>query len=269
VSVARLEYDLLVRRLNSAPMAGLALALMLLFLAPAATAQVNGVPASVSSINFGGKANSTPGVPASITSLGSNGVQLRNPFFNEPACCINPLFPVNSNPPLFNRNHHHHHGQVFPAGGAVYVPYAVPYAVPVESDADSAYQAEQEQEQDHRGGSTIFDRRGSGEPAAYRDSYPNRASHDRAETEPALADRPAETSVADQPQTVLVFKDGHQMEVQNYAVLGNMLYDLSPGRYHKIALADLDLASTIKQNEERGVDFQLPPKAEAKTETSK
>jgi hypothetical protein len=94
-------------------------------------------------------------------------------------------------------------------------------------------------------------------------------SHDRDETEPAPADRPAETSVADQPQTVLVFKDGHQMEVQNYAVLGNMLYDLSPGRYHKIALADLDLASTTKQNEERGVDFQLPPKAEAKTETSK
>jgi hypothetical protein len=50
-------------------------------------------------------------------------------------------------------------------------------------------------------------------------------------------------------------------------VLGNVLYDLSPGRYHKIALADLDLPSTAKQNEERGIDFQLPPKAETNTET--
>jgi hypothetical protein len=261
--LAKLEYDLAVRRLNSATIAALTLALMVLFLAPAMVAQVNGVPASVTSTNFGGKTSSTPGVPASITSLGRNGVQLRNPFFNEPPCCINPLFPLSANPPLSNRNHHRRHGQSFPLGGAVYVPYAAPYAVPVESDAEAAY----EEDQDHRGGPTIFDRRGSGETAPYRDSYSSRVSRDQTETVLAPADRPAETSVPDQPQTVLVFKDGHRMEVQNYAVLGNVLYDLSPGRYHKIALADLDLPSTAKQNEERGIDFQLPPKAETNTET--
>ena len=63
----------------------------------------------------------------------------------------------------------------------------------------------------------------------------------------------------DQPQTVLIFKDGHQLEVQNYAVIGDMLYDLTPGRHHKIALADLDLTSTAQQNDDRGIDFRLPP----------
>ena len=76
--------------------------------------------------------------------------------------------------------------------------------------------------------------------------------------------------VADQPQTVLVFKDGHQIEVQNYAVIGDTLYDLTPGRHHKILVADLDLTSTAKQNDDRGIDFRLPPGIEMnKIETNK
>ena len=62
---------------------------------------------------------------------------------------------------------------------------------------------------------------------------------------------------------MLVFKDGHQLEVQNYALIGDMLYDLTPGRHHKIAIADLDLNATTKQNDERGIDFRLPPSPEA------
>ena len=61
---------------------------------------------------------------------------------------------------------------------------------------------------------------------------------------------------------MLIFKDGHQLEVQNYAVIGDMLYDLTPGRHHKIALADLDLTSTVQQNDDRGIDFRLPPNPE-------
>ena len=82
--------------------------------------------------------------------------------------------------------------------------------------------------------------------------------------EAAPADLAAETPVPDQPQTVLIFKDGHQLEVQNYAVIGDTLYDLTPGRHHKIPLAELDLGSTAKQNDDRGIDFRLPPKPEAK-----
>ena len=62
-----------------------------------------------------------------------------------------------------------------------------------------------------------------------------------------------------QPPTTLVFKDGHQLEVENYAILGQTLYDLTPGHPRRVALADLDLAATQKQNDDRGVVFQLPP----------
>jgi hypothetical protein len=265
------EYDLDVKRLNSAMAAGLALAVGMLTLALSASAQINGTPASVTSINSGGRSNPTPGVPASITSVGPNGLQTRNQF-NQPACCSNPLAPVNPNPPLFKRNHHHH-GQFFPAGGAVYVPYGVPYEV-AGSDAEAERDQEEaarEREEEHRGGPTIFDRRGSGQAIApYPDSYPDRPGRSRPEGDAAALAQSADTPVADQPETALIFKDGSRVEVQNYAVVGSMLYDLTPGRHHKIALADLDLAATAKENEERGIDFQLPPKTETfKTETFK
>jgi hypothetical protein len=265
---SKLGYDSYVKRLNSATGAALALvlgALVLLAFTPApAVAQINGVPASVTSPNFGGHVNSTLGVPASITSLGPNGFQPKNPFFNEPACCINPLFPLfpmNPNPPLFQRHHHHQRGQFFPTGGAVYVPYAVP--VVVEPDPGAAEANREPEEDDERGGPTIFDRRGSGQAAPYHaDAYPERSSRAQAETEPAPAAKSEETPVADQPQTLLVFKDGHQLEVQNYAVVGDTLFDLTPGRHHKIPVADLDLTATAKQNDDRGIDFRLPPKPE-------
>lgn len=263
VKTPELGYDEDVERLNPATGAALALliaALALLTLAATpASAQINGTPASVTSTNFGGHVNSTPGVPASITSLGPSGIQPRNPFPNQPPCCINPLFPVNPNPPLFPR-HRHHSGQFFPGGGAVYVPYPVG----VEPDGyDPAADARQQQgDEDYRGGPTIFDRRGPGTPArSYADAY---ARTSRApETESASASPAPDASVPDQPQTVLMFKDGRQLEVQNYAVVGDMLYDLTPGRHHKIAIADLDLSATTKQNDERGIDFRLPPPPEA------
>ena len=58
-------------------------------------------------------------------------------------------------------------------------------------------------------------------------------------------------------RTVLVFKDGHQMEVANYAIMGSNLY-LFAGDHRKIPLSDLDLDATVKVNEERGTDFRVP-----------
>jgi hypothetical protein len=255
-----LEYDAEVIRLNSATVA--ALALTLCFLTGVATAQINGTPASVTSTNFGGHANSTPGVPASITSLGPSGIQPRNPFPNPP-CCNNPIFPVNPRPPA-NGGHHHRHqsGQFFPGGGAVYVPYAYPVDGEFDVQTDSSQPQDPEE---YRGGPTIFDRRGPGTPATRPDvdAYPPRSSVTRTEAEAAPPPQPEE-AVADLPQIVLIFKDGHQLEVQNYAVIGDTLYDLTPGRHHKIPLADLNLASTAKQNDDRGVDFRLPPQSETK-----
>lgn len=264
VKAPELGYDEDVERLNPATGAATALVIaalaVLTLAAPPATAQINGTPASVTSTNFGGHLNSTPGVGASVTSLGPNGIQPRNPFPNQTPCCINPLFPVNP-PPLFPRRHHHKSGQFFPGGGAVYVPY--PVAVEPNGYDPAADAGQQQDDEDYRGGPTIFDRRGPGTPArAYADAYAQRPSR-APETESATASPAPDAPVPDQPQTVLIFKDSHQLEVQNYAVVGDMLYDLTPGRHHKIAIADLDLNATTKQNDERGIDFRLPPSAEA------
>jgi hypothetical protein len=257
--VAKSEYDSGVKRLNSATVAGLAgvLAAMVL-LATSVMAQINGTPSSVTSTNFGGHFDSTPGVPASVTSLGPNGVQPNRQFFTTPNCCINPLAPVNPNPPLFQRHPHHRQNSFFPAGGAIYVPYPV---VVDPEQADAAPEPNPNTEDDYRGGPTIFDRRGPGQPARpYVAPYSHSANRGPAETESAAA--PAETPVADQPETVLVFKDGHKVEVQNYAVVGDVLYDLTPGHHRKIPIVDLDLNATTKQNDDLGVNFQLPPGSE-------
>ena len=76
----------------------------------------------------------------------------------------------------------------------------------------------------------------------------------------AVAEKPAQ-----QPSTVLVYKDGHQTEVVNYAIVGETLYELSDGRAKKVALAELDLSATEKQNDERSVDFRVPPTTNMKS----
>lgn len=65
------------------------------------------------------------------------------------------------------------------------------------------------------------------------------------------------------PPTVLVFRDQHQQEIQNYAIVGHTLWNFGPQRTQKIPLADLDLAATQKANEDRGVTFRLPLGSEA------
>ena len=62
--------------------------------------------------------------------------------------------------------------------------------------------------------------------------------------------------------TVLVFRDGHQQEVTNYAIVGQTVYVFDK-RTQKIALTDLDVAATIKLNDDRGVDFHVPAHAKS------
>jgi hypothetical protein len=244
---SKLRYDFDMLRLIRLTVAGFALGVTTLSMA----AQINGVPASVTSIGFGGHGNKISGVPPSVTSLGPNGFGSRSPFFNEPTCCINPLFPLNSNPRNFSR--HRDHRNRFSG----FVPfYTVPYVMDYPDDQEPS-------DDDYRGGPTIFDRRGSG--GASRDSFrdDDRGRSDERESQPATEQvaQPAPAPVADQPPTVLVFKDGHQIEVQNYAVIGDQLYDLTPGHRRKVPLSELDLIATAKQNDDRGIDFELPVSA--------
>jgi len=60
------------------------------------------------------------------------------------------------------------------------------------------------------------------------------------------------------PATLLVYRDGHQVEVQDYAILGKTLWVFSNQATRRVPLADLDLAATQRLNGERGVDFVTP-----------
>jgi hypothetical protein len=53
------------------------------------------------------------------------------------------------------------------------------------------------------------------------------------------------------------------VEVGNYAIVGATMFDLTPGHPRKIALADVDLEATQKENEDHGVSFRLPSNSQA------
>jgi hypothetical protein len=90
-----------------------------------------------------------------------------------------------------------------------------------------------------------------------QDSYAPRQSVPR--NHPAAEDK----SDPIMPATVLVFRDQHRREINNYAIVGQTLWNFNSGRTEKIALADLDLPSTEKANDDRGVTFRVPATGEA------
>jgi hypothetical protein len=60
------------------------------------------------------------------------------------------------------------------------------------------------------------------------------------------------------PATVLVFRDRHQQEVQNYAIADGTLWVLNEQSAKKIPIASLDLEATRRANDDRGVEFAMP-----------
>ena len=137
-----------------------------------------------------------------------------------------------------------------------YVPYPVPYAVTSDDDnyADST---------DSRAVPATYDRAAWEQDTGSRWHAPARDPRVRAvpstQKESLASLSPDEVApVAAQPATILVYKDGHKMEVQNYAIVGDTLFNLTGNLSHKILLADLDLSATQKLNDERGVEFQVP-----------
>lgn len=233
------EYHFSVRHTIPASVFLLSLIAIVAFIAPA-QAQINGAPTSVTSQGFGGHA--VNGTRSSVTSLGPRGYSQGS---------RTTLGTVPGNHRTDPNRHRRHTGQyASPLFYAVPVPYAV--------DEGIAQDAEEENDSNEQGGPTVFDRRGSGArsyvapmnnaPAAHAAQAADEGSPDAADTT---------------DPTLLVFKDGHQMEVGNYAIVGSTLFDLTPGHPRRIALADLDLTATHQQNDSRGVVFQLPPSLQA------
>jgi hypothetical protein len=93
----------------------------------------------------------------------------------------------------------------------------------------------------------------------YGDHYLD--SREKAAAKPASDDSGASTKEepAEQtPPTVFIFKDGHKLQTQNYAIVGQTLYDLSNNQVHKIQLAEIDLDATKKANDDLGIPLRLP-----------
>jgi hypothetical protein len=157
------------------------------------------------------------------------------------------------NGPIVNHGHPHHHSS---SSGDVYYPYLYLVPFPYTAEAtDTSNDADNDDDDDeYQGGPTIFDRRGSGAADYVPPTYDGPAHA------PAAQDASSEPEPP-QPPTTIVFKNGNQLEIENYAIVSQTLYDLTPGHPRKIALADLDLPATEKQNDDRGVTFQLPPQA--------
>ncbi len=240
-----------------------------MFLLGSATlfAQVHGPAPSVNS--FTGRSLGVGPAP-SVNSVGPRGWQ-SGPCLTP--ACVNPVFTptVNfSNGTVqfgqhFNTGHNgHHRGN---RGGYVYsYGYAYPVYVPVapveEQPPDQVY------EQPDAPAPTVFENRSqvrlAPNPTPVEDSRYGQHYLDQREQEPpaAAATAPGAHNMSpvseEQIPVVIVFKDGHQQEVKNYAIMGDTLYDLGTFVAHKIKLADLDLQQTIEKNEQRGVEFNVP-----------
>lgn len=241
--------------------------LAMALLAPFSPAQVRGTPAADGQQGTS-KSSVVPGRP-----LGHQAVR-PTPIGVSPAPA--PGFPTPTPigvPPILrtpgsqnlgsSNGHHRHHSDFFVGAYPVYVP------VPVVVDPSSIYEVAPDQADEGADdqavvpGPTIFERR---TPADMTDvSAENPGPPPVAESAPAEDTGPAQVnssaeSKPAQPQdpSVLVFRDGHQLQVQNYAIVGDMLYDFTPGHARKVPLSQLDLPATVKANDDRGVDFVIP-----------
>lgn len=81
----------------------------------------------------------------------------------------------------------------------------------------------------------------------------NKSEHSK-RSEEAAAPAPREDK---SPATVFIFKDGHQLETRNYAIMGETLFDFSGPTLKKIKLEEIDSAATVKANDDRGVQVKL------------
>ena len=210
-----------------------------------AMGQIRGVPASVTSMapwrSF------TPGPPASVTSLGPNGYSPCSGMIPSAMGCTPTQFtsgfsfpdarnrgPVNLRP---KRHRNYNAGAYYP----VYVPYAYPVAVArrTRSGGGSGTRS---------AGAYIFEHRPTTERVPDSSRY----------AQPPVADDPSPADAREQIPVVLVYRDGHEQEVTNYAIVGPTLYDLGTFVAHKIPLAALNLQATIQANDDRGVEFSVP-----------
>lgn len=229
----------------------------------------HGVPASVTSPDANGEPH---GVPASVTSPAPLPAGVNPPLlhgFRPPN--------VRLQGPLRRFGDPHHHRPVFVPVPIFYSYYidggypsaADPYVPDAAADQAPAAQAPADRGDDELRSAYLQGARDAlaqERDSRYGEHYMD--SRERSRRDEAVPEKPARKAETDggmtakqledkSPATVFIFKDGHQMETRNYAIMGETLFDFSGNGLKKIQLSDLDATATTKANDDRGVSVKL------------
>ncbi|MBZ5508123.1 MAG: hypothetical protein LAO78_21900 [Acidobacteriia bacterium] len=228
----------------------------------------HGAPASVTSPTADGRQH---GVPASVLSptplpFGVNpplrSVRIRGPLrrFGNPHPRRQVFVPV----PVF----YSLYGDGYPADP--YVPETQVDPAPATQAAVDKSQASAERSDDElraaylqgaRDALTHQDDNRYGEhymDSRERDRQQPAAEQRKPERKSMPDEKPAAVPVEDKsPATVFIFKDGHQLETRNYAIMAGTLFDFSGKMLKKIQMDEIDSAATAKANDDRGLIVKL------------
>jgi hypothetical protein len=214
---------------------------MWMLVAAAGFAQLHGTPPSVTSLRPGADYSNAP-LP-SVTSIGHLGWNF------QPS-------PLGVSPFAANGLHRRRFGRFRGSSLLTAIPIIVPYYTLVPgypllyppfdpAAAYAAYSADQ-------GTDPAVD-------PTVRRIMPAPDSAAMVDPAPASSNPPRKAdNVGEQQSTVLVFQDGHRLEISNYAIVGRDLFNFSGPGPRRINLADLDLKATQQANDDRGIEFDLP-----------
>jgi hypothetical protein len=225
------------------------------------------------------------GVPASVVSPTADGRQ-----HGVPASAVSPTqLPVGVHPqrsihvhgPLRRFGNPRSHRQVFlpiPVFFPLYndesYPSVADPSVPENSSADPAPAQQQSAERNDdelraaylQGARDAMSRQSD---SRYGEHYTDSREHRRQPQEERKSDKQSQSSDESDPQpaapvvedkapaTVFIFKDGHQLETRNYAIMNGTLFDFSSRTLKKIQMDEIDSAATLKANDDRGVVMKL------------
>jgi hypothetical protein len=253
------------------------LSLALLLQGTQAQMQTHGVPASITSPGTDGNSHGTPASilsPTPVTNRNSrifinssNRVRFGNPRLRRPH---REFIPVPLFYPVYDLQDPTVSQADPPVANELYSPSNSEDASTAPDDAvREAYLrgahdalARQQQKDDRYGDHYLDSRenaRSSGTQSSANDKQKKSTRKDDTDDE-TVADETAAAPapVEDTPPTIFIFKDGHKLQTQNFAIVGQTLVDFSSKAPKKIKFTDLDLDATRKANDDLGIDLRLP-----------
>jgi hypothetical protein len=147
-------------------------------------------------------------------------------------------------------------------------PYSTPSVIVVQTPAAPAEHAPKIEEEPKSAAPLMIEwqgdryvRRSETSPIASRVAQPDYIADAKTQSLHARSD--GATQRTELPSTIFIFRDGHREESSDYSIISGVIYARgdywTTGSWSKqIKLSQLDLPSTFRANQERGVTFRLP-----------